>query len=87
MTTSDTATTLAAKLDALELTAAEHALLHTLIGAADDSEVAGYARISFGELIPKLGLVGDDVGVLVVAKDPAEPTSNVLLTGSAGTGI
>ncbi len=48
------ASSLGAKLDALDLTADESALLHDIVAAASGAETAGYGSIGFVDLLPKI---------------------------------
>ena len=50
--------TLGGKLDALDLTDGERSILHELIGQAVDDDVAGFASVGFGDVLPRIQLPG-----------------------------
>ncbi len=54
MTTPTHAASLGAKLDALDLTDDEAALLHEIVAAASGAETVGYGSIGFADLLPKM---------------------------------
>ncbi len=64
MTTQDVAASLGAKLDALDLSEDERTLLHAVVAAADGGEVAGFRSAKLGDLLPKLSILDDDIGLL-----------------------
>ena len=76
--THDVLAALGRKLDALDLTAEEHAALLDVLTPNTD-EVAGFAATSFGALLPTLGLMGT-AGSPDIFKDPG-----TRIAGTAGS--